>query len=68
MIRWLSAVSLLLAGLPAFAEIAGEAPTSEQFGTLGFVLFGILFVAMCVGFVWLVIWNDKRQKAKEGKE
>ena len=68
MARLLSAFSLLLACFPAFAEIAPAAATAEQSNTLGFILFGILFVAMCVGFVWVVIWNDRRQKAKEGKE
>jgi hypothetical protein len=66
MARLLSALSLLLIYGSAFAEIAPEPP--PQANTLGFILFGVLFVVMCVGFVWLVIWNDKKQKAKEGKE
>jgi hypothetical protein len=66
MARILSALTLLLAYGWAFAEIAPEPPA--QSSTLGFIVFGVIFVVMCVGFVWLVIWNDKKQKAKEGKE
>jgi len=66
MARVFSALSLFLASFAALAEIAPEPPA--QSSTVGFIVFGIIFVAMCVGFVWLVIWNDKKQKAKEGKE
>jgi len=66
MARLLSAFSLLLVYCSAFAEIAPEPPV--QSNTVGFILFGILFLAMCVGFIWLVVWNDKKQKAKEGKQ
>jgi hypothetical protein len=66
MARLLSAFSLLLVYGSAFAEIAPE--PQAQSNTVGFILFGILFLAMCVGFIWLVIWNDKKQKTKEGKQ
>ena len=66
MARLLSAFSLLLVYCSAFAEIAPE--PAAQSNTLGFILFGVLFLAMCVGFIWLVIWNDKKQKTKEGKQ
>ena len=68
MARFLSAFSLFLACFPAFAEIATAAAATEQSSIAGFVLFSLLFVAMCAGFVWLIIWNDRKQKAKEGKE
>jgi hypothetical protein len=35
---------------------------------MGFIGFGAFFVALCVGFVWLVVWNDKKQKAKQAEE
>jgi hypothetical protein len=66
MARVLSALSLFLVSFAALAEIAPEPPA--QGNTMGFILFGVLFLVMCVGFVWLVIWNDKKQKAKEGKK
>lgn len=68
MVRFLSGFSLFLACFPAFAEIAPAAAAAEQSNIAGFVLFGLLFVAMCAGFVWLIIWNDRKQKANEGKE
>ena len=68
MARLLSAFCLLLAYSSVFAEITPAAAPAEQSNMVGFIIFGVLFVGMCVGFVWLVIWNDKKQKAKEGKE
>jgi len=68
MARFLSVLALLLVHFSAFAEIAPATAPAEQSNTLGFILFGALFVAMCVGFIWLVIWNDKKQKGKEGRE
>jgi hypothetical protein len=68
MARVLSALFLLLISCSVFAEIAPATPAEPPSSTAGFILFGVLFVAMCVGFVWLVVWNDKKQKAKEGKE
>jgi hypothetical protein len=57
-------VTLVLAFLHAVAnaqDVAADAPVAEG-DVLGTVIFGIVFIAMCVGFVWLVWRNDKRQK------
>ena len=67
MARFLSGLSLLFLYCSAFAEIAAEVPAAES-NMVGFIIFGVLFVGMCVGFVWLVIWNDKKQKATQAKE
>lgn len=66
--RLFSVLTLMLAWSGAFAEIAPAAAPAEQGNTMGFILFGLLFVLMCVGFVWLVVWNDKKQKAKDAEK
>ena len=68
MTRFLSGLSLFLFYCSAYAEIAAANVPAEQSNATGFILFGILFVGLCVGFVWLVIWNDKKQKAKQQQE
>ena len=66
MTRFLSGLSLFLLFSMAHAEIAAEAPA--QSNMVGFIGFGAVFVALCVGFVWVVIWNDKKQKSKQAEE
>ena len=67
MTRFLYGLPLLFLYCSAYAEDAAEVPL-EQGGVTGFVIFGILFVVICVGFVWMIIWNDKKQKAKHPQE
>jgi hypothetical protein len=62
----LSALSLYLVFSIAHAEVPAEAPA--QSNMVGFIGFGVFFVALCVGFIWLVVWNDKKQKAKPPQE
>jgi len=64
MTRFLSGLFLFLFYCSAYAEIAVANVPAEQSNATGFILFSILFLALCVGFVWLVIWNDKKQKEK----
>jgi hypothetical protein len=64
MTRILSGFSLFLICSLACAQNAATEPAVES-NMMGFIGFGVLFLVMCVGFVWLVIWNDKKQKARE---
>jgi hypothetical protein len=66
MTRILSGLSLFLLSSMALAEVPAEAPA--QSNMVGFIGFGVFFIALCVGFVWLVVWNDKKQKAKQADE
>jgi hypothetical protein len=66
MTRILSVLSLFLVFGIAHAEIPAEVPAQSNMA--GFIGFGAFFVALCVGFVWLVVWNDKKQKAKQAEE
>lgn len=66
-------VALVLALLHGIANAQGVAPNTpvEESNLLGTAVFGIIFVGMCLGFAWLVWWNDKKQKnlkEQEGKE
>jgi hypothetical protein len=57
----------LLHGAANAQDAAANAPV-EASNLLGTAIFGFIFVGMCVGFVWLVWWNDKKQKQKQLKE
>ena len=63
MTRVLSGFVLLLLHLPVFAQSAPEPPVESNL--MGTAIFGILFVVLCVGFIWMVWRNDKNQKKKE---
>jgi len=62
--------ALLLALLHGGASAQGVPATApvEASNLLGTAVFGIVFIGMCVGFVWFVWWNDKKQKLKQLKE
>lgn len=66
MTRFFSGLSLFLLLGMAHAEIPAEVPVQDNM--MGFIGFGAFFIALCVGFIWLVVWNDKRQKAKLAEE
>ncbi len=64
--RILSALPLVLMHLSAYADVAPEPPAEANY--LGTVIFGILFVGLCVAFAWMVWRNDKNQKRKAKEE
>ena len=53
----------LLPYVCAHAQTQALEPAAE-FNTLGTIIFGVLFVGFCVGFVWMV-WRN-RDKEKKG--
>ena len=62
--RFLSGLSLLLFYGSAYAETATEVP-DEPTNIIGVIIFVVLFVGFCVGFMWMVYSADKK-KAKQG--
>lgn len=65
--RFLFGLSLLLLQFSAYADVAAEAPP-ETSGVTGFVVFSIIFVAICVGFVWMVVRSEKKDKGKQSHD
>ena len=68
MARLPSALCMLLACSSVFAQTAPAAAPAEESNMLAVIIFAVLFVGLCVGFVALMIRNEKRRKASEGKE
>ena len=60
------ALLLALAHFSAYADVAPDAPAETNY--LGTLIFGVLFVGLCVGFVWMVWRNEKTQKRKAKEE
>ncbi len=56
------ALLLALAHFSAYADVAPGPPVETNY--LGTLSFGILFLGLCVGFVWMVWRNEKNQKGK----
>ncbi len=67
MARILSGLMLLLPLWAAYAETPATPPPAEGSGSLGTIIFGVLFFGFCIGFIWMVMRNDKKQK-QQGKE
>jgi hypothetical protein len=66
--KLLAALVLALLHTVTYAQdVAANAPVEES-NLLGTIAFGIIFVGLCIGFIWLVWRNDKKQKKKESKE
>ena len=65
MTRFLSGLSLFLFYCSAYAEIAAANAPEETASPLGVIIFGVIFVGFCVGFIWMVYAADKK-KAKQG--
>jgi len=64
MTRFLSGLSLLLFYGSAYAQTA-PANDPEPASPIGLIIFGVLFVGFCVGFVWMVYSADKKKKTKQ---
>lgn len=62
--RFLSGCIPALVCLSAHAEIPPEPPIESN--PVGLIIFGVLFVGFCVGFMWMV-WR-KAKGSKDKKE
>ena len=60
---FLAFITVLMA-VSAFAQ--AEAPP-EPTNTAAVVLFLVLFVGSCVGFIAYTVWNHKKQKQRDGE-
>ena len=60
--RILSGIALL-PYLCAYAQAEILEPAAES-NTLGTIIFGVLFVGFCIGFVWMV-WRNRDKEKKE---
>jgi hypothetical protein len=55
--------------VPLFLLSAAQAQTSApeppvESNPIGLIIFALLFVGFCVGFIWMTWWRDKAQKAE----
>lgn len=67
MTRFLSGLSLFLFCCSVYAQTAAaNAPEEPVASPMGLIIFGVLFVGFCVGFIWMVYSADKK-KTKQGK-
>jgi hypothetical protein len=61
MMRLLCSFLLAVASFSLFAQTtAAEAPT-EHASMLTVVVFGVVFVASCVGVLWYMWWQSKKK-------
>lgn len=60
MIRILSGLFLFLQFCLAYA--VDQAPPAESSGSLGTIVFAVLFFGFCGGFVWMIMRNEKKPK------
>ncbi len=67
MVRLLSFVLPLIAYASAFAAEPQDAPP-QQVGTLGIVLFLVLFFGMIIGFTVYLWWHEKKRRGQVGKQ
>ena len=68
MARILTGLMLLLPLLAAHAEVTNAAAPAETSASFGTIVFVVLFVGICIGFVWMVVRNDKKQKEQPKQE
>ena len=67
MTRILSGLSLLLFYCSAYAQSAA-ANDPEPASLTGVIIFVVLFVVCCVGFIWMVYAAEKKKKQGNMKE
>lgn len=69
MTRILSGLSLLLFYFSAYAQTAAEnVPVEATASPTVVIVFVVLFVGFCVGFMWMMYAAEKKKKAKQLKE
>ena len=66
MTRFLCGMSLFLFYCSAYAQTAAANPPEETASPTAVIVFVVLFVACCVGFVWMVYSAERKKKAKQG--
>lgn len=66
MVRILCSFLLALASWSAYAQSSGAEPPVEHASMLTVVIFVVLFVAGCVGFVWYTWWQGRKEKERGG--
>jgi flagellar basal body-associated protein FliL len=62
MVRLLCSFLLALASCAAYAQSSGAEPPAEHASLLTVVIFFVLFVAACVGYVGYAWWSGKKKK------
>jgi hypothetical protein len=67
MSRLLCVLSLALMFGSSIAQNTQPEPPLLESGMLGTVIFGILFLVFCLGFVWFVWKNEKARKEGKGE-
>ena len=66
MTRFLSGLFLFLFYCSAYAQTAGANPPDETASPTVVIIFVVLFIACCVGFIWMVYSAERKKKAKQG--
>lgn len=62
MARILSGLLLFLPLCSAYAVTSTENPPAETSSSMGVIIFGILFFGFCVGFIWMIWRQEKKNK------
>ena len=65
MARLLSGLSLFLFYCSAYAQTAAANPPEETASTTAVIIFVVLFVGSCVGFIWMVYSAERKKKATQ---
>jgi hypothetical protein len=66
MAKLFSALFLFLLSFGAYADAPADAPIPAT-NMVGIVIFGLLFVGMCVGFFWYLWLNERKRKQTGNK-
>jgi len=61
--KFLSGAIVFLTIFSAYAQTQAPEPPVES-NTVGTIVFGVLFVGFCLGFMWMV-WKNRDKEKKE---
>ena len=64
MVRLLSGFLLVLASCCAYAQSTADAP-AEHASPVAVVIFVVLFIGACVGYVAYTWWNGRKKEQRE---
>ena len=67
MVRFLAYLLPLLVLSSVCAADVQDAPVPESVNWIGIIIFLVIFVGGCVGFIWMVFRNDKKTKELQSK-